>query len=77
MCSEEFEADELKEPICNNCNLCVEACPVGALDNSEVNQQVCWDYAFGDDEEKQVWSISCHKCRDVCPYNFGSENKIL
>lgn len=77
LCSEEFEADELKEPICNNCNLCVEACPVGALDNSEVNQQVCWDYAFGDDEEKQVWSISCHKCRDVCPYNFGSENKIL
>ena len=77
LCSEEFEADELKEPICNNCNHCVEACPVGALDNSEVNQQVCWDYAFGDDEEKQVWSISCHKCRDVCPYNFGSENKIL
>ena len=77
LCSEEFEADELQEPICNNCNLCVEACPVGALDNSEVNQQVCWDYAFGDDEEKQVWSISCHKCRDVCPYNFGSENKIL
>ena len=24
LCSEEFEADELKEPICNNCNLCVE-----------------------------------------------------
>lgn len=77
LCSEEFEADELKEPICNNCNLCVEACPVGALDDTEVKQQVCWDYAFGDDEEKQVWSISCHKCRDICPYNFGSENKIM
>ena len=77
LCSEEFEADELKESICNNCNLCVEACPVRALDAPEVNQQVCWDYAFGDDEEKQMWRISCHKCRDICPYNWGSENKIL
>ena len=77
LCSEEFEADELKESICNNCNLCVEACPVRALDAPEVNQQVCWDYAFGDDEEKQMWRISCHKCRDICPYNLGSENKIL
>lgn len=77
LCSEEFEADELKEPICNNCNLCVEACPVRALDALEVNQQACWDYAFGDDEEKQMWRISCHKCRDICPYNWGSENKIL
>lgn len=77
LCSEEFEADELKEPICKNCNLCVEACPVRALDAPEVNQQACWDYAFGDDEEKQMWRISCHKCRDICPCNLGSENKIL
>lgn len=76
LCSKEFEADELKESICNNCNLCVEACPVRALDAPEVNQQACWDYAFGDDEEKQMWRISCHKCRDICPYNLGSENKI-
>ena len=40
-------------------------------------QQTCWDYAFGDDEEKQVWRIACHKCRDICPYNLGSENSFI
>lgn len=67
----ELEADSLKERLCNDCNLCVEACPVNALDEMQIKQQVCWDYAFGDDEEKQVWRIACHKCRDICPYNLG------
>lgn len=77
LCSKELKADDMKDPVCDNCNLCVEACPVKALDATEINQQACWDYAFGDDEEKQMWRISCHKCRDICPHNFGSENKLL
>ena len=76
LCSEEFVADELKESICNNCNLCVEACPVNALSSPIMNQEVCWDYAFGDDIEKKSWRIACHKCRDICPYNLGSENNF-
>ena len=74
LCERELEADELKENICENCNRCVEACPVDALEHSGIKQQTCWDHAFGDDEEKQVWAISCHRCRDVCPYNLGSRN---
>lgn len=70
----ELKTDALKENICNNCNLCVESCPVNALEKEEIKQQVCWDYAFGDDKEKQTWVISCHKCRDICPYNLGSKN---
>ena len=58
-------------------NLCVKSCPVNALENTEINQIDCWNYAFGDDKEKKDWRISCHKCRDVCPYNLGSENKIF
>ena len=77
LCTQDFEADALKENICTNCNLCVEACPVNALEHAEMNQQVCWDYAFGDDEETKSWRISCHKCRDICPYNFGSKNSLL
>lgn len=77
LCAKEFEADELKEPVCNNCNLCVEVCPIHALDNREMNQKICWDYAFGEDEKTKSWRISCHKCRDICPHNLGSENKIL
>lgn len=74
LCAEELEADELKESICNNCNLCVDSCPIHALDSHEMNQQACWDYAFGEDETTKAWRISCHRCRDICPYNFGSQN---
>ena len=77
LCEREFEPDEMKEPLCDNCNLCVDVCPVNALEGSELKQQTCYEFAFGDDEEKQTWRISCHKCRDICPYNLGSQNSIL
>ena len=76
LCVQEFEPDKIKEPICEHCNLCVDACPVNALEKPELQQQLCWDYAFGDDEEKQTWRIACHKCRDICPYNLGTQNFI-
>lgn len=68
----EMEPDPLKERICNDCNLCVNACPVNALEKIEVNQKACWGYAFG--EVRKDWRISCHKCRDICPFNFGTAN---
>ena len=77
LCEQDFEPDKMKEPLCNNCNLCVDICPVNALENPEIKQQSCWDFAFGDDEEGQVWRIACHRCRDICPYNLGSQNSIL
>lgn len=71
-----FEPDPLLAPICNNCNLCVDVCPINALSESELKQLDCWNHAFGDDEEQKTWKISCHKCRDICPYNLGSKNKL-
>lgn len=76
LCEEELQPDELKNDICNDCNACVNACPINALEHSELNQQACWDYAFGDDEATQSWVISCHKCRDACPRNFGTANSF-
>lgn len=76
LCSQEFAPDELKEDICDQCNLCVEACPVNALETQELNQQACWDYAFGDDEKTRTWCISCHQCRDACPHHLGSLNSF-
>ena len=76
LCEYEFAPDEMKKPICTNCNLCVNACPINALEKPEINQKACFDYAFGDDEETKVWRIACHKCRDICPYNLGSLNSI-
>lgn len=73
----ELEADCLKEPICNHCNLCINVCPVNALEKQEINQQKCWDYAFGENKEIQSWQISCHRCRDICPYNLGIQNAGL
>lgn len=77
LCTQELEPDPLVEGICNNCNLCVNACPVGALESAEVEQQACWDYAFGDDKETKAWRIACHKCRDICPHNLGSKNSFV
>lgn len=76
LCAEEVEADELKPNICDNCNLCVNICPVHALDSIEMKQGKCWNSAFGENEDKKSWQISCHKCRDICPYNLGSENSF-
>lgn len=77
LCTQEFEADAMKESICDHCNLCVDACPVNALETKDLKQQTCWDYAFGDDEETKTWRIACHKCRDICPYNLGSQNSLI
>lgn len=74
LCTQALEADPLKERICDNCNLCVEACPVNALARVEIQQETCWNYAFGEDPDLRTWRIGCHKCRDVCPYLFGYQN---
>ena len=76
LCAEEFQPDALKEPVCLRCNLCVQACPVHALDGPEVDQAACGGYAFGKDEVTNAMKIVCHRCRDICPYNFGSENSF-
>lgn len=74
LCEAELEADDLKEAVCNQCGLCVKACPIGALADPQMNQQACWEYAFGEDPENKSWRIHCHKCRDICPYNLGTKN---
>lgn len=77
LCDAQLMADALKERICTDCDKCVKVCPVGALENADLNQNVCWNHAFGDDEDLKSWVISCHKCRDICPYNLGTENRKL
>lgn len=71
----ELEPDALKPNICDNCGVCVSACPINALKEQQMSQQDCWNYAFGDKDG--TWQIHCHLCRDICPYNLGTENRNI
>lgn len=77
LCAAFFEPDPLLPSVCDHCGRCVEACPVHALDHAEMNQEACDAYAFGENRERQIFQISCHKCRDACPFHLGSENILL
>lgn len=74
LCDADLEPDPLLQPVCTGCNLCVNACPVNALAQPEVNQAACYAHAFGEDPKLGRWVISCHRCRDACPHLFGTEN---
>ncbi len=61
---------------CDNCGLCVKACPTGALD-SGYNSQKCVSYLTqksGDLTESESaaigeWLYGCDICQTVCPKN--------
>ena len=36
LCEQELECDKIKDNICNNCNVCVNICPVNALEHLEL-----------------------------------------
>lgn len=71
-----FEYDTpINESYCiEGCTLCVEHCPVSAIDSvtNDVNQMKCWEHAFhhyGSEE----FNISCHTCRSICPMANGTK----
>lgn len=70
----ELKSDKLIEKkFCDNCDLCIKACPVQALGQPEMKQQICSGYAFGG-ENGGDWKIKCHRCRDICPHCYGELN---
>lgn len=66
--SAELEADPIAayEGCIPGCSLCVEACPVKALDGVSMNQMDCWRHAFGE-KDGGDWRIKCYTCRKICP----------
>ena len=55
--------------ICENCNICVEACPTGSLDDlDDFGRKEC--AKFFKIVNKKL-EIQCFLCRKVCPYCFG------
>lgn len=53
-----------------NCRLCLDACPVEALDGVTVIQKLCRE--FSTLEHARGWDIyTCSKCRQVCQLRTG------
>ena len=59
----------MRAAICDDCNRCVEACPVGALDDlAAFGKKGC--SSFFTIEDKQ-FKIKCYRCRTACPHALG------
>ena len=66
-------SDEMCKNLCTeSCNLCIKACPSGALSRDGITQKPC----------RQVSNITnargfevyvCNKCRTACPYACGNK----
>jgi epoxyqueuosine reductase QueG len=64
---------KIKSNMCDNCNKCVEACPVGALNNLEsFGKKECSKFFTIEDRK---FKIKCFLCRKICPYGFGKKTK--
>lgn len=53
-----------------DCRLCIDSCPAGALDGKTVNQKLCRPYSNFKNEKGYVL-MKCSKCRSVCPLHAG------
>jgi len=80
----EIEATQPLELDCGRCQLCIEACPTGALDEPGVlDANRCLSYwtqapapvpeAYRADLGVTVYG--CDICQDVCPWNRGVEKR--
>jgi len=57
--------EKIKFSMCDNCNKCVESCPVGALDDpSSFVRKDCRNFFVIEDKKLR---IKCYLCRTVCP----------
>lgn len=74
-----LDYDEMHENHCGNCNACINACPVGAIEKPyQLNASKCIAYhtiensAAGlpdEDINTKGWIYGCDICQDVCPWN--------
>ncbi|MHA1467314.1 MAG: 4Fe-4S binding protein [Promethearchaeota archaeon] len=53
---------------CNNCRLCVDSCPAGALEGGQYNKELCNNYCLENlknlSENTVIW---CNICIEACP----------
>ena len=68
----ELEGDPLAyyETCAPDCDLCMEACPAGALDGITVDQSLCRPVSIVINARGHGLK-GCYACRRVCPYALG------
>jgi len=61
--------EKIRASMCGSCNKCVEACPVGALnDLAAFGKKECSKFFTIENKE---FRIKCFLCRTVCPHGLG------
>lgn len=70
----ELEADAIQEgEMCEpNCSLCVDSCPVEAIENNQVIQKICRPHSEIKNK-RGVEIYACNICRKACPNRNGIE----
>jgi epoxyqueuosine reductase len=77
-----IDRDSELETNCGECELCIKACPVGAIEKPYyINAKKCLSYVgqkkdeLSDDEINSLGNriYGCDTCQDVCPYNSIKE----
>ncbi len=67
----DLKSDPLCEEFClPECRICIESCPVHALDGTTVNQSLCRPYTCVINTRGYA-VFQCNQCRLVCPRRFG------
>jgi epoxyqueuosine reductase QueG len=71
----DLQSDPLSEELCiENCRLCLDNCPVKALDGKTANQKLCRPHTYTTND-RGFGVVNCNKCRTVCPIKFGIKEK--
>jgi len=68
------------DDMCGNCNICVAACPTGAIyEDYKVDANLCISYHTIENRGEipeyinlDNWIFGCDICQEVCPYNNHS-----
>ena len=64
-------SDPLAEEVCiDSCRICLDNCPVNAMDGKTVSQLRCRNYAYIENN-RGFPVIKCNNCRALCPRVFG------
>lgn len=72
----DLPSDTPAENICiKGCSLCIDNCPVNAINEYGVNQKLCRKCAYASND-RGFDIVNCNKCRTICPVGFGKKQRL-